>query len=295
MNLQCPACQKTVPAGDASIGVDLVRCMACGKVFRPNAAMPTGSDAADDESLPPKPEAPSAGTKVRIEDRGGALLVRFPPFGFNVALVFLIAFTIAWWSFLGAFIGFGISGVIQADHQERSQPTAIEAERPLESKTPAAEEHSDKDGNSRELRSAFLGVGVVLAGLFMSPFFAAGLLMIWGILGQVLGQTRVRLATGGCSYRRSVLGLGRTRTASLVGTCIRWMDEPPPPGHRRSGTSAMPSFSTQHAEPNILLALGSWETPIGASLSLREQEWVFREMRAWLKRYAELEPRHHRR
>ncbi|MGQ9652395.1 MAG: hypothetical protein ACUVXJ_20070, partial [Phycisphaerae bacterium] len=68
MSLQCPACRNVVPAADVNVGADVARCMACGEVFRPSAAMASSANAAMDESLPPKPDGPPAGTKVQLED-----------------------------------------------------------------------------------------------------------------------------------------------------------------------------------------------------------------------------------
>ncbi len=298
MSLRCPACQKSVPAGQVNIGVDLARCTACGEVFRPGATTPPVSQI-DDEPPRPTPEPAPEGTKVRIEDQGASLLVRFPPFGFNSAVLFLMIFAAGWWSFLGAFIWIGILDRTRSDpfdhlKELQTQPQtqeAIEAESPSEGQAPAEQEPPDKSGDSTEPESGLDGAFRIMLGLFMLPFLAVGVGVIWEIFSQILRPTRVRLSTDGCSYRRSLLGLGRRRSASLAETSVRWTEESSPPGPGASGESAKPSSSTRRCEPHILLALGSWAIPIGGHLSLHEQKWVFREMRTWLKRYAVRESR----
>lgn len=54
-------------------------------------------------------------------------------------------------------------------------------------------------------------------------------------------------------------------------------------------------MSGKASEPHISLSLATWETSIGDHLSLREQEWVFHEMYAWLKRYGDADRRDRRR
>jgi hypothetical protein len=211
--------------------------------------------------------------------------VRFPPFGFNAAVVGLIVFALVWWGYVSLFIGSNIGGSERPLPHPPPQQMALEAESPLESDPSIAETQPDRHGDSTEQDSGGGGMGGILAGLLMLPFIGVGLLMIWGILWQILGRTRVRLATDRCSYRRSLLGLGRTRTTSLADTHVRWTDEPPPGGGQKSGRSGKPNASTKNAVRRMMLTLGDWETLIGAHLSRREQEWVFHEMRAWLKRY----------
>ncbi|MGQ9650139.1 MAG: hypothetical protein ACUVXJ_08510, partial [Phycisphaerae bacterium] len=243
-------------------------------------------------SVPPKPDGPPAGTKVQLEDQGGSLLVRFPPLGFNFGLLFLIVFAIAWWSFLTFFIGFGARTLLQDEHEK--QP-AVEAKSPLKAEPKAAEKVSGKDADSTGSGSELPGWGGILLCLFMLPFFAAGFAMILGILWPLFGRTRVRLAIDGCDYRASLLGIGRTHAASVADTYVRWMAEPVPSGRRWHGRSGMMDMSGATSEPHILLSLGTWETSVGGHLGLREQEWVFHEMYAWLKRYAEPDRRSRRR
>lgn len=284
MSLQCPTCRSVVPAADVNVGADVARCMACGEVFRPSAAMAFGPNAVMDEGLPPKPDGPPAGTKVQLEDQGGSLLVRFPPLGFNFGLLFLIVFAIAWWSFLTFFVGFGVWGLFQDDH---GQQPAIEAESPLNAEPEAAKKASIENPDSTGGDSELPGWGGILLCLFMLPFFAAGLAMILGILWPLFGRTRVRLAIDGCDYRASLLGIGRTHTAPAADTYVRWTAEPVLSSRRWHSRCGMMEASGGTSEPHILLLLGTWETSLGGHLSLREQEWVFHEMHAWLKRYAE--------
>jgi hypothetical protein len=292
MSLQCPACQSVVPAEDVNVGADVARCMACGEVFRPSAAMVPSPNAALDEGLPPKPDGPPVGTKVQLEDQSGSLLVRFPPLGFNFGLLFLIAFAIAWWSFLTFFIGFGVWGFLQDDH---GQQPAVEAESPLNAEPEAAEKAASEDANSTGSNSKLPAWGGIFLCLFMLPFFAAGFAMILGILWPLFGRTQVRLAMDGCDYRASLLGIGRTHAAPVADTYVRWMAEPVPSGRRWHGGSGIAAMSGKASEPHISLSLATWETSIGDHLSLREQEWVFHEMYAWLKRYGDADRRDRRR
>jgi len=290
MSLQCPVCQRTVPAADVNIVADLARCVACGEVFRPSAALGPRPNEPAGEQFPPAPVGPPARTKVRIEDLGGTLLVHLPPIGFSFGLVFLIAFAIAWWSFLSVFIGFGVWGAMESDRQEQSGQMAIEAESAPESEPAVAEKYPSEPGDSNSGGSGLPGWGGVFLCLFMLPFFAAGLAMVLGILWPLFGRTRVRLSTDVCLYRASLLGIGRTHSATLSDTCVRWTEEPIQAGgpwHRASGFADM---CGTRAAAHIMLALGSWETSIGQHLSRREQEWVFNEIRTWLKRYAQREP-----
>jgi hypothetical protein len=286
MSLQCPVCQKKIPAGDVNIGADLARCTACGEVFCPSATIPPGCDVAADEPPCPTLEPPPEGTKVRIEDQGGSLLVCFPPFGFNAAVVLLIVIAIVWWGYVSLFLGSSLGVWERLVPQSLPPQMALEAESPLESDPSIAEKQADRHGDPTEQDSGIGGVYGLFACLLMLPFIGVGLFMIWGILWQILGRTRVRLATDGCSYRRSLLGLGRGRTASLADTSVRWTDEPAPPGRRTSAASATPDRPRKRNEPHILLTLGGWATPLGGGLIPREQKRVFREMLAWLKRHA---------
>lgn len=292
MSLQCPACRNVVPATDVNVGADVARCMACGEVFRPSAAMAPSASAAVDEELPPRPDGPPAGTKVQLEDQGGSLVVRFPPPGFNFGLLFLIVFAIAWWSFLTFFVGFGAWTLLQDEHDKRP---AVKAESSSKTEPEAAKKASAEDTDSTGDGLELPGWGGILLCLFMLPFFAAGFAMILGILWPLFGRTRVRLAIDGCDYRASLLGIGRTHAAPAAETYVRWTAEPVPSGRRWHSRCGMIDMSGGTSEPHILLSLGTWETPVGGHLSLREQEWVFHEMYAWLKRYAEPDRRGRRR
>ena len=125
MSLQCPVCHKPVPAAEVNIVMDLGRCMACGEVFRPSVVMGAGFDPAD-APIRPRPQEPPERTKVRIENQGGSLLVRFPSFGYNSAVLFLIAFAFVWWSFLLAFIGLSMSESVPSKDTEQPQEAAIQ-------------------------------------------------------------------------------------------------------------------------------------------------------------------------
>jgi hypothetical protein len=287
MSLQCPACREKVPAENVNIVADLARCTACGNVFRPGTIMtPDEGVGAQATPLPESANAPE-GTRVQIKDRGGVLVVRFPPFGFNTGVLFLIVFAVAWWSFLGLFIGFGISAARQPDHLEQPKQTAIEAKSPLESDPATAETNSSEHGDSSRDRSGSLDWGFIVICLFMLPFFLVGFAVILAVLRELFARTQVRLTPDGCSYRRSLLGLGGARTASVDDTRVRWMDEPRSTSHRKRSRAGTEDTARGACKPQILLGLGSWEMPIGGHLSLREQEWVLHEMHAWLKRHAE--------
>jgi hypothetical protein len=317
MALNCPKCRQPVAAEDVNVAADVAKCAACGEVFRASEALGVGEVApARQDGVPPRNsfideprEARSedlrggspncradrfqkgppidrlpVGSRVRVEQQGGTVAVHLPPAGFQWGLVFLIFFAIAWWSFLLTFIGIGAAGFMDksVSPQHQSAPenagTGPEAEAPPARTAPTPGDIEHTAGT----------VFSVFALLFLTPFFLAGIAMIFAILWPLFGRVEVRIEGRECLYRSSLFGIGRTRRAGRDDASLRWSEEALNPDSRRFGRSMGRRMqSGWGGEPHMLLALGAWETPLGSTISLREQEYVFQVLRSGLGQAAE--------
>jgi len=120
-------------------------------------------------------------------------------------------------------------------------------------------------------------------GTFAVRFPPAGFAMLFGILWPLFGHTEVRIEGRDCLYRASLFGVGRTRRASRDETALRWIEEgfmPPSLGRWRSASQGRwLGFS----DTCLFLTLGTWETPFGATVSRREQEYVYHALKRALQ------------
>jgi len=272
MALRCPACKHEITPAYVNVAADLARCCECGEIFRASAALGGGSAApASGEERPPVPDDPPEGTKIEVEEHVGAVALRLPPRGFGADTVFLTAFAIAWWSFLLMFVGVGVMGFAR----DRDRPAAAPAEKSSEPAAPERKAPAEKEAPRKEGLPVPEKIFPVFILLFLTPFFAAGLAMLGGILWPLFGRVEVSVDGAECSHRASLFGLGRTRRAAVESTRLRWRSE------IASAIQAGPAFLRRLARASgasaspVFLSLGTWETRLGAHLSEREQEWVF--------------------
>ncbi len=289
MPLYCPECDADIDADDVNVQANIAKCRRCGNVFRPGAVLGRASAPPDEPAFSFSPsERPPEGSKVRVEQFGDDVHVRFPPAGFSVGLVFLMAFAVAWWSFLSVFVGFGVGGLRAGEGPPASDPAGEAAEEaapgdaaPKEAgpaevppheadEGPPAESPPQPGGEPEGGQDLFAAVPWFLA-LFMTPFFLAGFGMVFAILWQLFGRTQVRFESMACTCRSALFGLGRTHRATPDETRVRWSDQP-----LASPTNPMQAMRTmQGNHGRILLTLGSWEKAIGETATRREQEWVY--------------------
>ncbi len=254
----CPACDNKIGPDEVNVKADIAKCLGCGEVFRSSAA-----PACIDAPAPPG-EVPAAlrpETKIRVDDDGRTLRLALPAQGWGVTLLIPLAITVFWWGCLAFVIGRSIAESPRADEAPRDDPL------------PAEE-------TGREERS-----GMILAGLFIAPFFLVGFAMLFGILAHLFGCEMLRLDPGECSYRWQFFGLGRTRRAALDGVSLRWIEE----GLLwHADKLAWRSPHMAGAEAHILLALGAWEGGIGGAGARNEQAYIYRLMK---RRLDELQTR----
>jgi hypothetical protein len=113
---------------------------------------------------------------------------------------------------------------------------------------------------------------------FMTPFFVAGLGMLFGIFYTIFGKTTVWFDGDECCYSATLFGLGRTRHATIDACLVRWCEngiDGKPRAERSAIAGANPACGTS---PRILLSLGTWESALGSGYTLQEQQWVFGEL-----------------
>ncbi len=243
MPLQCPYCDRPIDPVDINVAADVAKCASCGAAFAPSkhlAESPPPAHVSSAVDEPPRPQAAPSYTKVRVYDDGRGLSIRIPPQGFQLMHIFLIAFAIGWWSFLGVFVT-AITGI-----------SCIIDDMPF-------------DGPSDGPPIFFL--------CFLTPFFAAGIGMVAAILWPLFGITELRLGHYGCSYRWSMLGLGRTVQAQQNECSVRWST----PGFIVMKRKQNMNVSTDL--PHIKLQIGPKEVHVSQHLSQQEQEWIYHEIK----------------
>ena len=243
MALTCPNCHFMITEANVNVASDIAKCTACGEVFQPSQVM----------GGPGAGRAPAqSGEQPPIPDG--------PPHGTRVVLedygdslsvrfpptgfsvgILFLMFFAIAW--WSFLIVFVVMGVVGS--------------------------------------AVMGGLPGLFMLLFLTPFFAVGIGMLFGILWPFFGRTTVRLDRRECTCKSSLFGIGRTHRAPVESTYLRW-DQIDFNMHaqlkavlashgrvvRHSGTPISP----------IKLTLGTWEMFLGGSLSRIEQEWVFHEM-----------------
>ena len=271
MALQCPKCGAEIAADDVNISADIAKCAACGEVLRPSQVMEGGrGPAAEVAGGPPAPDALPPDTRIRVQEYGEGIVVAFPSAGFSISLIFVLAFAIAWWSFLLTFVGFGAAAIFSSDDE---RPAETRPESPSSPDVTTSEQRAE-NGN-KELGAFF----PIFICLFLTPFFLAGFFMLFQILWPLFGRTAVRLDRNECSYRASLFGFGRTRRAPPASTRLSWND---PAGGNASSQfkQAMEAWGAEVSP--ITLSLGRWDGNIGNTVGRTEQEWVYHKLRTAL-------------
>lgn len=275
MSLTCPACNAPIAPDDVNIQADIARCASCGDVFRPGSRVAgVAGQGPVADPVPADPGGLPANSRLIVHDHGRDLTIRIPSSGFRSGLLPLAFFTIVWWSFLIGFVVMlfvTVSGASDMNGPE-SVPEA------------GADAHSDALTEGKSGAGAGDGdLPLPCALLFMLPFFLVGFGMALAVLWPLFGRRVIRFYQNGCSYRISLLGIGRTHQVSIREADVRWRESRIPPEFGEAVAGMARSLGLQHA--GLILVLGRWEGTVGGQLSRQEQAWLFHRLRAWLDRY----------